>query len=122
MQGMTSVSALRLGGERSPHHPPLGLALTLSIVVVFLSLAPARSAPHLAATPPHPVVAFVNVHVIPMDRERVLQGQTVIVRDGKIAELGPARTLAVPKGAVRVEGRGRYLMPGLSAHPPAVYR
>ena len=28
------------------------------------------------------VVAFVNVNVIPMDRERVLRNQTVIVRDG----------------------------------------
>ena len=29
--------------------------------------------------------AFVNVDVIPMDRERILRGQTVVVRDGRIA-------------------------------------
>ena len=31
------------------------------------------------------VSAFVDVAVIPMDRERVLEHQTVIVRDGKVA-------------------------------------
>ena len=35
-------------------------------------------------------VAFVGVNVIPMDRERVLRDQTVIVRDGLIAEIGDA--------------------------------
>jgi imidazolonepropionase-like amidohydrolase len=36
------------------------------------------------------VTALVNVNVIPMDRQRVLKGQTVVVRDGKVAELGEA--------------------------------
>jgi imidazolonepropionase-like amidohydrolase len=59
-------------------------------------------------------VAFVDVTVLPMDRERVVAGQTVIVRDGRIAEMGPAGRVRVPPGAVRVEGKGRYLMPGLA--------
>jgi hypothetical protein len=32
------------------------------------------------------VIAFVNVNVIPMDRNRTLKNQTVIVRDGRVAE------------------------------------
>jgi imidazolonepropionase-like amidohydrolase len=59
------------------------------------------------------VTAFVNVNVIPMDRDRVLPNQTVIVRDGKIAEIGDAAKIKVPQDAVRIEGRGRYLIPGL---------
>jgi hypothetical protein len=35
-------------------------------------------------------VAFTNVSVIPMDRERVLEDQTVVVRSDRIAEIGPA--------------------------------
>ena len=31
------------------------------------------------------VVAFVNVNVVPMDRERILPGQTVIVRADRIS-------------------------------------
>lgn len=60
------------------------------------------------------VTAFVNVHVVPMDGERVIAGQTVIVKDGRIAEIGPAASVIVPAGAARVEGRGAYLMPGLA--------
>jgi imidazolonepropionase-like amidohydrolase len=58
--------------------------------------------------------AFVGVNVIPLDRERVLQNQTVIVRDGVIAEIGDARRVKVPKGARRIDAAGKYLIPGLS--------
>ena len=57
--------------------------------------------------------AFVGVNVIPMDRERVLANQTVIVRDGLIAEIGDAKKVKVPNGAIRVDGSGKYLIPGL---------
>jgi imidazolonepropionase-like amidohydrolase len=61
-----------------------------------------------------PVVAFVNVNVVPMDRDRVVAGQTVVVGDGRIAGVGPAASTTVPAGAVRVDGQGKYLMPGLA--------
>jgi imidazolonepropionase-like amidohydrolase len=61
-----------------------------------------------------PMVAFVNVNVIPMDSERVLASQTVIVREGRIAEIGPADQVKVPAGALRVDGAGKYLIPGLA--------
>lgn len=57
--------------------------------------------------------AFVGVNVIPMDSERVLANQTVIVRNGTIAEIGDAAKVKVPKDAVTVDGKGKYLMPGL---------
>jgi imidazolonepropionase-like amidohydrolase/dienelactone hydrolase len=60
------------------------------------------------------VVAFVNVNIVPMDKERVLENQTVIVRDGRIAEIGPAAQIKVPSGATQVDGKGKYLMPGLA--------
>ncbi|HYE74646.1 MAG TPA: amidohydrolase family protein, partial [Blastocatellia bacterium] len=58
--------------------------------------------------------AFVNVNVIPMDRERVLNNQTVVIRDGRIAEIGDAAKVKVPNGAVQIDGRGKYLIPGLA--------
>jgi imidazolonepropionase-like amidohydrolase len=57
-------------------------------------------------------VAFVNVNVIPMDRERILRDQTVIVRDGHIAEIGAATRIKAPPGARVIDGRGKYLVPG----------
>src|SRR5689334_21165975 len=61
-----------------------------------------------------PPIAFVNVNVVPFDRERILEGQTVIVRDGRIAQIGPANNVKVPAGALKIDGRGKYLMPGLA--------
>ncbi|HWB43730.1 MAG TPA: amidohydrolase family protein [Gemmatimonadales bacterium] len=85
----------------------------------------------LAATIPEPthppcdrteaVTAFVDVTVIPMDRERTIPGQTVLVRGDRIVEVGPVARVKVPDGGTRVDGRGRFLMPGLAemhAHIP----
>ena len=59
-------------------------------------------------------LAFVGVNVVPMDREGVLRNQTVVVRDGRIAAIGPAATVRIPSGAVRVDATGKYLLPGLT--------
>jgi imidazolonepropionase-like amidohydrolase len=58
-------------------------------------------------------IAFIGVSVIPMDRERVLSDQTVVVRDGRIIEIGAVGKVRPPAGATRIEGRGKYLIPGL---------
>jgi imidazolonepropionase-like amidohydrolase len=61
-----------------------------------------------------PVTAFVDVHVIPMNRDGVLDHQTVIVRGTRIAQMGPAAQIRAPAGAVTIDGRGKYLMPGIT--------
>lgn len=58
-------------------------------------------------------VAFTNVSVIPMDRERLLANQTVIVKNGKILEIGNAKKVKLPKDALRIDGTGKFLIPGL---------
>jgi imidazolonepropionase-like amidohydrolase len=92
-----------------------------AIVAAMLPLIAATvSAQNVPASAPG-VIAFVDVNVIPMDRERVLEGQTVIVRDGRIASVEPSARARIPSGALRVDGRGKYLIPGLAemhAHIP----
>ena len=61
-----------------------------------------------------PPVAFVDVNVIPMNRDGVLEHQTVIVRGDRIAEMGLAAQLRPPAGATAIDGRGKYLMPGMT--------
>lgn len=56
-------------------------------------------------------VAFTNVNVIPMDKERVLQNQIVLIKDGIISEIG--KKVKIPKDAQIIDGRGKYLIPGL---------
>ncbi len=109
----------RSGSAKQPRsiHPVLAALLCLALAACGQgSPAPApqaAQAPQVTAGGSE-VVAFVGVNVVPMDRERVLEGHTVIVQDGRITAVGPADRTQVPAGALRVEGRGRYLMPGLA--------
>jgi imidazolonepropionase-like amidohydrolase len=67
------------------------------------------------------VTVFRNVAVVPMDAERVLEAQTVVVRGEQIESLGPAASIEVPAGARVIDGAGKYLVPGLAemhAHVP----
>jgi imidazolonepropionase-like amidohydrolase len=58
-------------------------------------------------------VAIRNVTVIPMTGQARAPSQTVIVRDGRIADVGPAARVRIPAGATVVDGTGKYLIPGL---------
>lgn len=62
---------------------------------------------------PTRTTAFVNVNVVPMDRERVIADQTVIVDGGKIIAMGSR--LPVPPHAQVIDGhKTAYLSPGLA--------
>jgi imidazolonepropionase-like amidohydrolase len=80
------------------------LCLVGMALMVFVALEQSSSALDLA---------FIGVNVVPMDRHGLLNNQTVVVRDGRIGAVGPAGSTRVPEGAPRIEGRGKYLMPGL---------
>jgi imidazolonepropionase-like amidohydrolase len=86
----------------------------LLIIIANLPI-PAPNAPKTrgAQSNEDQAFAFINVNVVPMDRERVLKGQTVIVRGGKIVRMGAAGKTKVPQDATRIDGGGKYLMPGL---------
>lgn len=58
--------------------------------------------------------AFVDATLVPMDGERLLGHHTVLVRDGRIARIAPAADARIPPGATRIDGRGKYVMPGLA--------
>lgn len=72
-------------------------------------LAPEMVPPGIETT-----VAFVNVNVIPMDSDRLLEGQIVIIKNGSIAEMGSGSSVDIPVDALKVDGQGKFLMPGLS--------
>jgi imidazolonepropionase-like amidohydrolase len=58
--------------------------------------------------------AITNVNVVPMTADTVLRDFTVVVRDGRIATVGPSRRLTTPAGATSIDGQGKYLIPGLA--------
>lgn len=78
-----------------------GLVILLFVLTAIVHCANAQT------------TAFVGVNVIPMDRERVLANQTVVVRDGRIAAIGDAGKTSVPKDALRIDAAGKYIIPGL---------
>ena len=55
-----------------------------------------------------------DVTVIPMAESGARSGQAVVVADGKISAVGARASIAVPEGATVIDGRGMFLLPGLS--------
>jgi imidazolonepropionase-like amidohydrolase len=83
----------------------------ISRSIFALLLVALTSAPAIAQSNTY---AFTNVNVVPMTSETVLADQTVVVQNGRITAVGPANRVTIPVGAVRIDGRGKYLMPGLA--------
>jgi hypothetical protein len=89
-----------------------GLAVAVLGLVGLVDVAHAQAQPATGSSAAP--VAFINVNVVPMDSARLLPGHTVVVQNDRIVEVGPATEVAVPTGAVRIDGAGRYLVPGLT--------
>ena len=88
--------------------------MTRRLFCLLLALASASIAQAQTTT------AFVDVTVLPMTGPGVLTHRNVVVTDGRIIAITPASTKP-PAGAVQIDGRGKFLMPGLSemhAHIP----
>jgi imidazolonepropionase-like amidohydrolase len=68
-------------------------------------------------------VVFVGVNVVPMDSEKILNNQTVVIKDGTIRSVGNASAAKYGKNAMVIDAKGKYLMPGLAemhAHVPPI--
>lgn len=58
--------------------------------------------------------AITNATVVTMRGDSVLRDATLLVRDGRVAAVGSAARVSVPSSAVRVDGRGKWVIPGLA--------
>lgn len=95
-------------------HRPRPLRRTAALALAGLLAAGAHAADPPAQDAAADTYAFVGAHVLPMDRDDALAGHTVVVRDGRIAALGPDGEVEVPADARRIEAEGRWLLPGLA--------
>lgn len=67
------------------------------------------------------VLVVENVNVIPVAVPGVQSGRTVVIRGDRIERIAGPGEVQVPDGAIRIDGSGRYLIPGLAemhAHVP----
>ncbi len=66
-------------------------------------------------------IVIRSVNIIPMDEEKVIPDQTVVIQQGKITAIGSKPKYS--KNALVIDGKGKYLMPGLAemhAHVPPI--
>lgn len=84
------------------------------LLLLLVITAIHRSLSQTPAIPAQDVVAFTNVNVIPMTTEVILKDHTVIVEGGKISLVGPSGEVTLPKNAKIIDGKGKYLIPGLT--------
>ena len=93
---------------------------TKSILAIALSLISVLSCLKCRGSLPPPVqksediIVFQNVNLVPMTNEKIVKGQTVLVRGKRIIEIGPSKRIAVPQNAMVIDGTGAYLLPGLA--------
>lgn len=137
---------------RSLTHPAIDARgarwLPLALAILFVASSPDDAAAQTRTgpadrAPKHPTLVIRNVAVLPMDREEVLRGRTVVVRDGRIVSIraadpeeatgaagvagatgmagaasatgaASAESADLPGDAIVVDGSGKYLMPGLA--------
>ena len=66
--------------------------------------------------PSESVVAIVGTTIIHPECEGsavVESNCTMILSDGRIQSMGPSKTMKIPKGAKAIQGRGKWVIPGL---------
>ena len=90
-----------------------GVAVLGVLIVTFLALIalplPAPPTPEQTSSP----VVIENVGVVDLGGGAIVPGQTVVVENGRISALGPRDAVSVPGDALRIDGAGRFLIPGL---------
>ncbi len=76
----------------------------LSSVLACLSLAASAQAQTLAVT---------GATIIDGTGKAAVSDGVVLIEDGRIAAVGPARSVSIPKSAKRLDARGKFVIPGL---------
>lgn len=80
---------------------------------LFLSLLAILPSSSLAQSARSATVAITRVTLIDGRDSVPRRDQTVIVSGRRIVDVGPASTVSLPRGATIVDGRGKYMIPGL---------
>ena len=94
-----------------------GLSTLVGLVIVSAACGGAPADQSKAEHRPRPdsadgAVAITHVTIVDVADGRHATGMTVLIKDREIAEIG--REVAVPPGATRLDGTGKYLIPGLA--------
>jgi hypothetical protein len=83
-------------------------------LLAFLHACTAATAKEIQHDRSPVLVAFLHVNVIPMDRDNVLEDQTVVTQDDRIVQIGDFKNITIPPNARCIDAKGKYLIPGLA--------
>jgi imidazolonepropionase-like amidohydrolase len=92
----------------------------LLILIAFISFSCTAQEIHNSSSRD---IVLLSVNVIPMDKEGVITNQTVVIRNGQIAAVGERGKTKYNNGALVIDAKGKYLIPGLAemhAHIPPI--
>ena len=81
-----------------------------AVVAMLLGLGGAN------AVADEPVTAIVGATLVRPDREgseAAVPDTTIVIQGQRIKATGPAKTTPVPAGALRIDGKGKWVIPGL---------
>jgi len=90
----------------------LGLATCAVSLVTLCGIWVVRTA---AQTPSDSVVAFTGARLITLNPQPVVRDVVMLVKDGRVVEVGAPASVVVPGGGRRVNLGGRFVLPGLIA-------
>jgi imidazolonepropionase-like amidohydrolase len=94
--------------------PPPTRLLLLSAALAALGCAGlAAQEPPAEVSVQAPVLALVHARLIDATAPAAREDQTLVIREGKIAAVGPSKDVAVPEGARTVDLTGMTVIPGL---------
>jgi len=79
---------------------------TLLLIALCFTTAAKTSAPQSE-------IYITHVTVIDTDTGKEATDQTVVISDGKISDVANSKNVAAPANAPTVDGRGKYVIPGL---------
>lgn len=103
---------------------PALLASALVIAALSAAAVAADDDDDISPTPPppsidakfvaynQPVIAFTHAEIVDGAGGKPRYDQTLVVKDGRIAALGPASRVRVPQGATVIDAHRRTLLPG----------
>ncbi len=117
-QGITYKTHVREPLSMKPKHlrdrikRRLAVVLTITVFLWSADLSVCVAQP-LAQATSAAITLFQHVNVVPMDRDRLMRDQSVLIEEGAIRAIGAH--LDVPPGAHVIDGHGvEYLSPGLA--------
>lgn len=87
--------------RRTLHGTRLALALVTLATFMTTAAAAAQS------------IAITHVNVIDVASGTLLSDRTVVFTSGRIVSVAPAKGAVIPSGSRRINGRGKFLIPGL---------